>query len=280
MPLFKKPDEAEQHFNEGKRYAEPGKKEFDLNLAVQELKQAIMLKPEEPKYHAELGAVYMRVPELAVTHRIDVGFRLAESANLALSAFDKVIELCEGNPSHFHEYWKYCYESWERSVYAYLCLEQKEKAKSMVSCVPNSCEHAVIELNEGDADLIIGGLANVGPAVAEMLEGKLFLWKEMGGLGNAVDTFKEGIQLLEGEEISKRSPTLREIMEAEENPFKRVLLERRVSSKTEGPRTYLEQAVLYRNLGKHKDAKKEIEKARWLAPSMAWWYRTLCEVGS
>lgn len=59
MGLFGKSDEAEKRFNEAKRHINPSKKEFDLDLAIQYLKDALVLEPHKRKYRQELGKAYL-----------------------------------------------------------------------------------------------------------------------------------------------------------------------------------------------------------------------------
>lgn len=55
MPLFGKPDEAENRFKDAKSYSDPWKSEFDLDRAIRLLEEAVMLKPDRKKYRSMLN---------------------------------------------------------------------------------------------------------------------------------------------------------------------------------------------------------------------------------
>jgi uncharacterized membrane protein len=57
MPLFGKPDEAKDRFNQAKKYSDPSDFEFNLDRASHLLEEALELKPQEKKYHKKLAEV-------------------------------------------------------------------------------------------------------------------------------------------------------------------------------------------------------------------------------
>jgi len=94
MQLFRRPssDEAEEHFKQGLHYRSRGKKEFNFNLAVEHLRQAIRLNPEISKYHSELGKSYVAAPLLAVTRGIGDALVLSESLKLAVDELNQALQ--------------------------------------------------------------------------------------------------------------------------------------------------------------------------------------------
>ena len=94
MQLFRRspPDEAENHFRQGLHYRSRGKKEFNFDLAVEYLRQAIRLNPEISKYHSELGKSYVAAPLLAVTRGIGDGLVLSESLRLAIDELNQALQ--------------------------------------------------------------------------------------------------------------------------------------------------------------------------------------------
>ena len=56
MPLFGKHDEAEDRFNEAKRYTDRVRyrEDFDLDKAIGLLEEVLMRKPDKKKYREEL----------------------------------------------------------------------------------------------------------------------------------------------------------------------------------------------------------------------------------
>ena len=88
------PDEAETHFLQGLRYRDRKNREFNFDLAVEHLKEAIRLNPEVGKYHNELGKTYVAAPLLAVTRGIgarpvfDEGLKQAVDELLGTLQFD------------------------------------------------------------------------------------------------------------------------------------------------------------------------------------------------
>lgn len=59
MPLFGAPSQAEKLFKQAKHYLNPKKREFDLDLAIRYLKDALVLEPDKRKYRQELGRAYL-----------------------------------------------------------------------------------------------------------------------------------------------------------------------------------------------------------------------------
>src|SRR4030043_2260195 len=94
MLFFKQaPDEAEKHYREALRYRNRKRKEFDLGLSIWHFKQAIGLEPNNPVFHCHLGRAYTAAPLLAVTCRVNAGFRLSDSAKLAVAELKEAIRL-------------------------------------------------------------------------------------------------------------------------------------------------------------------------------------------
>ena len=54
LPFFRKPDPGDEYFKQAQRYANPNRAEFDLNLAIEYLEQAISLAPDNTKYRSFL----------------------------------------------------------------------------------------------------------------------------------------------------------------------------------------------------------------------------------
>ena len=52
------------------------------------------------------------------------------------------------------------------------------------------------------------------------------------------------------------------------------------ASQPENARTHIERSISYRNQGDYRRAEIELDEARKLAPSMAWLYQTICELGT
>jgi tetratricopeptide (TPR) repeat protein len=95
MRLFKQRtiSEAEECYSQALRYRNRRKKSFDFRLAVSHLKRAINLEPANPLFHFELARAYAAVPLLAVTRGVDCGFRLIESAGLAVAESKEALRL-------------------------------------------------------------------------------------------------------------------------------------------------------------------------------------------
>lgn len=102
MPFFRRPlDEAEKHHRSALRLRDHKKKEFNLGQSVWHLKQAIQLKPNNPVFHYQLGRTYVDAPMLAVIRDINVGFRLRDSAELALAEIKEAIRLKPDYPEAY-----------------------------------------------------------------------------------------------------------------------------------------------------------------------------------
>ncbi len=91
LDIFKRLDEAEQEFQKAAQLRNPERKGFDLQLAFQHLKRAIALKPNETRYHAELGFTYLLALDLALRYGVKPGFKLSQSAELALAALKEAL---------------------------------------------------------------------------------------------------------------------------------------------------------------------------------------------
>ena len=102
MPFFRGPtSEAEKHHKEALRYRDRKRKEFDLGLSIWHFKQAIGLEPDNPVFHCHLGQVYIAAPLLAVTRRINAGFRIRDSAELAIAELKEAIRLKPDYPEAY-----------------------------------------------------------------------------------------------------------------------------------------------------------------------------------
>jgi len=94
ISFFRRPsDEAEKHYKEALRHRNRKRKDFDLGLSIWHFKQAIGLKPNNPVFHCHLGQAFVAAPLLAITHRINAGFRLRDSAELAIAELKEAIRL-------------------------------------------------------------------------------------------------------------------------------------------------------------------------------------------
>jgi|GEM_PF-4257321 len=314
-PFKKKPDEAEQHFKQAKRYANAGKKEFDLRQAIEEFRLAISLNADKLKYRAELGLTYLRVPELAVIRQVNVPFRLDESANVALREFEKVASLSKDlrdrienkvqwpisepiglenlPPSEqkkklrewereVDKKWKGVEKEFKKSGYqdysglpalAYLCLGEHEKAIRSSAGLEEGWEASLPKEN---VSLIFKAME-----LQSQSEG----WRDEKGIDEYFGMYLAGLGTtvaMEGkDEPSEFAKRIEEGGWAEDRAtFARSAGIPKPEEDPEEARKHLEQAVMYRNSGKHADAKSELQQARQLAPDLAWWYRTLCELGS
>ena len=95
MPFFKRkpPSEAEQYYRQALRYRDPEKKEFNLRLAIENLQKAIIYEPSNPLFHYELGRAYAGSPLLAITRGANAGFKLSNSAILAIDRLKEALRL-------------------------------------------------------------------------------------------------------------------------------------------------------------------------------------------
>jgi len=85
--------QAEEYYREALRYRDRKKKEFDFGLAVWNLKQAAKLEPSNPLFHCQLARAHAAMPLLAVTRGVGGGFRLRESAQLAVAEAKEALRL-------------------------------------------------------------------------------------------------------------------------------------------------------------------------------------------
>ncbi len=295
MRLFRKPDEAEQHFKQARRYADPDRKEFDLRQAIEEFRQAITLKPEEAGYYAELGLTYLRVPELAVIRQVDVPFWLRESANRALPELEKAAAISEHVARRIEDevLGAIDYQSltlteqeevalkidnklkesgWEPysglPALSHLCLGEHEKAIRAVTGFKEGWEESLPKEN---VSLIFNVMQLQSQSDGwRSVDGiDKYFGMHLGSLGVSIAGDGEGepgdfAELIEAGGWT--DATALGILDQEQSP--------------EEAREHLQQVVTYRNLGKYKDADIELQQARQIAPDLAWWYRTLCELAS
>jgi tetratricopeptide (TPR) repeat protein len=202
MLFFKRPpNEAEKHYQEALRHRDRKKKEFDLGLCLWHFRQAIMLEPNNPVFHCQLGRAYVAIPLLAVSRRVNAGFRLRQSAELGIVELKEALRL---KPDY-------------REAYiilgeAYMYMGEKEKALQAFQ--------AVLDLPGNQ---------------------RLRLYAE-----------RESEQVEQG--ISK-------------------------DPQPEEARRHLEQATIYRDQGKYRQAERELDKALKVAPDWPWLYDNLCRLG-
>lgn len=268
MRPFKKRNEVEQHFKQAKRYANPEKKEFDLKQAIEEFKLAISLKPEEPQYHAGLGYTYLWVPEKAFIRPVNVSFRFSESVNLAIAAFEKAIALRK-------------YYLGAQAI-AYMCLGKEEKALRLLTGFKEGWEASLpkenVSLIRQILQVKVSNITLVERFAIDDLEmfvaSSLLLASNFELLAaHAKDEPSKFAKLVKEEKLLEREALstsdyrgVSHIKMPERNP--------------EEARKHLEQAVMYRSQGQHKKVMDELVSARILAPNLAWWYSTLCELVS
>lgn len=274
MRLFGKRDEAEELFAQAKRLKVAGLGGFDLNLAIHELKELTSLKPNDPHYHSVLGDAYLEAPEVAVPYGVNVGFRLTDSARLALSESEEAVRLYERDPSLCPEddcWWAY-YGVLDQIIYAHLCLGAKEKAKDRMRSMLNISSFYVlkepkrVELPGGHVEVIIDGLAKQVGELGKLVPDKGYA----PGPFAFADDYVSYTEFLKSGDLAS---LVKEIAE-EIKRLKPVLHQR------DEARRHIEKAVIYRNLEKYEDAAGELQEARQFAPSVTWWYETLCELGS
>jgi len=202
MAFFRRSiDKAEMHYKEALRYRDRKKKEFDLGLSIWHFKQAIGLEPHNPVFHCHLGQAYVAAPLLAVTRRVNAGFRLRDSAKLAIAELKEAIRL---KPDYS--------EAYMILGEAYMYQGEKEKALQAFQ--------TVLDLPDSQ---------------------RLLVYAE-----------REKRQLEEG--ISQQP-------------------------QPEEAKRQLEQAVIYRDQGKLRQAQKGLDKALKVAPDWHWLYDNLCRVG-
>jgi len=202
MLFFKRPlNEAEKHYQEALRHRDRKRKEFDLGLCLWHFRQAIMLEPNNPVFHCQLGRAYIATPLLAVSRRVNAGFRLSQSAELGIVELKEALRLKPDYP-----------EAYIILGEAYMYLGEKEKALQAFQ--------AVLDLPGSQ---------------------RLRLYAE-----------RESQQVEQG--ISK-------------------------DPQPEEARRHLEQATIYRDQGKNRQAERELDKALKLAPDWPWLYDNLCRLG-
>ena len=95
-------DRAGEHYMQAKRYGNPRKRAFDPALAIEHLKEAVRLRPDNARYQFELGKAYLLTPELAIIYGVDVPFKLTESAGMAVSQLRDATRL---KPRHSDAYY-------------------------------------------------------------------------------------------------------------------------------------------------------------------------------
>lgn len=111
-------NEADWYYREARRNIRYGSKNFDLGLAINYLKEAIRMMPQNVDYHCTLGQVLLLAPSYAVIHGSDAGLSLSRSAELAIGELEKAVRIDPNNvPAYYY------------MALAYDYMGQKEKAK-------------------------------------------------------------------------------------------------------------------------------------------------------
>jgi tetratricopeptide (TPR) repeat protein len=111
-------DTATWHFKQARSYMNYRSNKFDLRLAIDHLKEAISIMPQNPHYHCMLGQAFLLAPSFAVVRGDDGGLSLSRCVELAVKEFEKSIRT---DPNYVMAYY-YLAVSQEY-------LGQKEKAK-------------------------------------------------------------------------------------------------------------------------------------------------------
>lgn len=267
---------AERHRKMALRLRDRNRKEFDLSLAIQECKAAISVKPDDPLYRSILGTTYLGAPEAAIIRGINVGFELIDSARLALAEYEKAISEYERDPSLCpqEEYYSLYYGSLDDIIYAHLCLGQKDKAKNRmglmlsISSFYGGQEPKMIEIAKDDVEVIIEGLAVQVGKLGNLM--RLFLTSGAGPFTFAEYSVSNDVL---------HSGNLRTIVKEVANQIKEL---KPVTAQPDKARRHIEQAIAMRNrtVGKYKQVRGELDKARQFAPDVEWWYHTLCGLAS
>lgn len=242
MVRFGQPDDAEQQLKQAKRYVSPFKREFDLSKAIMEFKLATILKPD---YYFHLGFVYLLVPEFAAIRQVNVRFEISESVNLAIAQFERAARVSN----------KYSVQL----ALAYYFLGDYEKVLRFAGGLQESWEASLPKEN---VELIFGVL-------------KETRWQMQP---------RSAMLLLQeiGEFVAKRGKSepaefARSVREARWLKM-RGAMDNIPLAQPEKARRGLEQAVTYKNLGEYWKAGLVLKQARKFAPSLSWWYGTLCEL--
>lgn len=127
MLFFKRhPSKAEKHYREALRYRDRKRKEFDFRQSIWHFKQAIKLEPNNPVFHCDLGRAYTAAPLLAITRGVNAGFRLSNSAELAIDELKEAIRLKPNYPKAYLILGE-----------AYMYLGEKERALQAFQAVQN-----------------------------------------------------------------------------------------------------------------------------------------------
>lgn len=258
MSQFAGRGKAQDYFKRARRYANPLKKEFDLKSAIEELKRALLLKPDEARYHAELGGIYLRAPELAITRGIDIRFKLVESASLAIPELEKAAALYRANSPE------------QRDVYfsivlGHLYLGEWEKA---IHAVPGLQKGWELSSLKDNAELVSRALSWIRekeeilcPAIAAYMISDAAYFVAREGKSKP-----QKFAVLAGGRVFMKGMRIRESQVS--------------ASQRDEARKYLERAIAYRDKAKPGEAKGEFDKTFGLATGYAWWYQTMCEFGS
>lgn len=145
MPFFRwSRDEAEKHHRKALRFRDHTKNDFDFKLAIWHFRQAIGLKPNNPKYHYYLGRAYAAAPMLAVVRETNTVFELNESADLAISELKEAIRLRPNFPEAYMvlgEVYMYLGEG-DKALRAFDAVQDLSKDRKLLAYVKQDRQQA------------------------------------------------------------------------------------------------------------------------------------------
>jgi hypothetical protein len=251
VQLFKKPDLPEQCFKKAERHMETWRREFDLRQAIEQYKLAVSLRPEEPRYRVTLGLTYLRIPQMAITRQIQIPYRLSDSVNLAAVEFEKAAALskeCRGYPA-----------------ITCMCLGDDDKAIRVLRGFRDGWESSVSKEN---ADTIFQLMKSSQSRI--MLTQPPWNTKKIEEETTTLNNI--GLILAaQGEEGKNRFARL-----MNSGPLlSEVKIAGLPDRNSKDAMKHLEQAIVNRDRGKHRNAEIELQNAWVMAPGLVWWYSTL-----
>ena len=179
-------DESTWYYREARRYLNYASRKFNLSLAVNHLKEAIRLAPQNADYHSTLGQALLLAPSFAVIQGTDAGLSLSRCAELAIGELEKAVRSDPNHiPAHYYMALGYDY------------MGQKEKAKER-------CRIALKLSPSGDTRTLIERYLKVleGPALEDKTIANLEQ-ESLSHLEQAVAYRREGKQRLAIKEFEK-----------------------------------------------------------------------------